>query len=252
MPTGTALHDRLRSVAGERSYRVLADLTGTNSETVRRYMTGQAPSIEFVTAFCRVFRVNHEWLLTGKGPARARELRGAILSEASVSELLDALARSLEQLTDRVERLERFVHTMETRLRAGGAPSASIEALRVGVADATTEPGTRTRGAAMNGDAGGPTDDGGSQAGASKDRAGIGGDDAGIFQSDGRFAHANNGHDAGAIKQAHGAVEGPDGGGADGDGDGDGDGGSGGGGVGVRVRAVADAVVAQRPRPGAG
>ena len=245
MPTGTALHDRLRSVAGERSYRVLADLTGTNSETVRRYMTGQAPSIEFVTAFCRVFRVNHEWLLTGKGPARARELRGAVLSEASVSELLDALARSLEQLTERVERLERFVHTLETRLRVGGAPAASVAALREGMTIAAGAGGAANGERASRGDngdaaGGGSTD--GTQACASESRNGVdgNGNGNGLRHRDGNGVGVGGSDECGHVDGVENGERGVCGGGMMMEG------------VDVRVRSVADAVAAKRPRPGAG
>ena len=47
---GRSLHDRLSTAVGKRTYRSLSDLTGVHPETVRRYMQGQAPSVEFVSA----------------------------------------------------------------------------------------------------------------------------------------------------------------------------------------------------------
>lgn len=111
------LHDRLRAAVGQRTYRHVGELTGTNPETVRRYMTGQAPSAEFLSALCRSLGLSAEWLLSGRGPMKSAEIRHHTLSESAASDLLAALARSVERLLDRVDRLEVFVQTLETRLR---------------------------------------------------------------------------------------------------------------------------------------
>lgn len=111
------LHDRLKAVAGGRTYKALADMTGQSPETVRRYMNGQAPSVEFLTALCNACGVNGAWMLTGRGPMRNEQVRRAALKEATAAELLSAMARTIELLTGRVERLEVFVQTLETRLR---------------------------------------------------------------------------------------------------------------------------------------
>ncbi|MDX2131302.1 MAG: helix-turn-helix transcriptional regulator [Planctomycetota bacterium] len=120
---GSNLHQRLRAVTGHRSYREIAELTGTHPETVRRYMLGQSPSIEFISALSSALQVNGEWLLTGRGPSGRGDIRAHALREANPTELLNAVAATLERLMDRVERLETFLHTMEARLRA--APPVS-------------------------------------------------------------------------------------------------------------------------------
>ncbi len=112
------LHERLRSVVAGQSYRQLGELTGSNAETIRRYVTGQAPSVEFLSAICDRFMINGEWLLTGRGPMRRQEIRKHALQEASAAELLNAMATTLERLTERVERLEMYVQSLETLLRA--------------------------------------------------------------------------------------------------------------------------------------
>ena len=117
MSMGT-LHDRLSAIAGNRTYRSLGDLTQTNHETVRRYMQGQAPSVEFLITLCSALEINPAWLLTGQGPMRLSDMRAAALGEADVSELLNALANSLSSLIERVERLEIYIQTMESRLRS--------------------------------------------------------------------------------------------------------------------------------------
>lgn len=117
-PDPSPLHDRMRQIAGQRSYRVLADLTGHHVETVRRYMLGQGPSIEFVSALCKAFDVSADWMLTGRGAMHAKEARNHTLRTSSPGELLAAVAGALERLTDRVDRIEKYVQTLETRLRA--------------------------------------------------------------------------------------------------------------------------------------
>jgi transcriptional regulator with XRE-family HTH domain len=117
----------MRSLVGRRSNREIGDLTGTNAETVRRYLAGQSPSVEFLTALCVATQASPEWLLTGRGPMRQSQVRAHALQGANAHELLGAIAQTLERLIERVERLERFLQTMETRLRArrDDAPSDS-------------------------------------------------------------------------------------------------------------------------------
>lgn len=114
----SALHERLRTVAGERSYRELGVLTRTHPETVRRYMLGQSPSAEYLAMLCSALNINGEWLLTGRGPVNRRDIRADALREANATELLNAIAETLERLIGRVERLEVFLQTLETRLRS--------------------------------------------------------------------------------------------------------------------------------------
>jgi len=114
-PSG--LHDRLRDVIGNRSYRAVGELTDHNPETVRRYMSGKAPSVEFVAAICHKLDVHADWLLTGRGPVRASEVRAAALRGASPEDLLRAMSSTLEQIVQRVDRVETYVQTLETRVR---------------------------------------------------------------------------------------------------------------------------------------
>lgn len=118
--TSSPLHDRIHAIVGRRTSKSVAEMTGTNAETVRRYLSGADPSVEFLAALCRAANVNGEWLLTGRGPMHRKHLRTHALDEASVSELLSAMARSLEKLALRVERLEHYAQTLEARVRAAG------------------------------------------------------------------------------------------------------------------------------------
>lgn len=125
----SSLHERIRTVVGSMTFRALAEATKQHPETVRRYLHGQAPSAEFLSALCFKFDVNAQWLLTGQGPVRHTETRADALREANPTELLSAIAAALERLTDRIDRIELFVQTLETRLR-GRSTNAAEDGLR--------------------------------------------------------------------------------------------------------------------------
>lgn len=111
------LHDRMNAAVGARTFRGISELTGTNAETVRRYMQGQAPSVEFVATLCAVLGVNAEWMLSGRGPMRRDDVKTHALREASGGELLGAMATAVEKLTSRMDRLEVHIQMLEARLR---------------------------------------------------------------------------------------------------------------------------------------
>lgn len=81
-------------------------------------MQGAAPSVEFLSAFAGALGVSIEWLLTGAGAMRSKDVKPQVLREASVTELLNAMAQTIERLIMRVERLEAYMQTLETRIRA--------------------------------------------------------------------------------------------------------------------------------------
>lgn len=129
MQSESALHERLAAVVGSRTYRAIAELTGTNSETVRRYMLGQSPSVEFLVAICEAFKINGEWLLCGRGPMKAEDVKSHALKTASAGELLQAMVTAIEKLTERMDRVEVFVQLLDSRVRgrenlAAGSPPA--------------------------------------------------------------------------------------------------------------------------------
>jgi transcriptional regulator with XRE-family HTH domain len=112
------LHQRLKAAAGDRTYKAIAELTRTHPGTVRRYMTGQAPSTEFLAQFCEGLGINADWLIAGRPPMRADDVRPWAVREANITELLEALGRQLSELADRVARLERYAQTLEVKLNA--------------------------------------------------------------------------------------------------------------------------------------
>ena len=93
-----AFHDRLNLAVGDTSYRQLGTITETHPETVRRYMQGQAPSAAFMTNLCQNLGISGEWLLSGQGPMRVRDIRTHALKNADANELMGAIANTLTQL----------------------------------------------------------------------------------------------------------------------------------------------------------
>jgi transcriptional regulator with XRE-family HTH domain len=138
------LHDRLNSVSSGHTYRAIAELTQTHPETVRRYMQGQSPSVEFLAALCPGLGINADWLLTGRGAQRADQIRAHALQHADPAELHSAIATTISALVERVDRLETYCQTLETRLRGqtGGTRSPDTDDSKSlsSVEDAGTDP----------------------------------------------------------------------------------------------------------------
>jgi hypothetical protein len=112
------LHERILAAIGRRSIREVAELTRHHPETVRRYLSGQSPSVEFVAALCVALRLNAQWVLTGRGPMLSDDIRTEALRGADTGELLGAFATTVEAVQSRLERVEVYMQTMEARLRA--------------------------------------------------------------------------------------------------------------------------------------
>lgn len=123
------LHTRLTLAAGDRSYRQLGELTSTHPETVRRYMQGTAPSVKFIGALCRALGLNPNWLLSGDGPMLASHIASVALERAGPADLLRYAARDLETLTARLDRLETYTATLESRIQSmtQQLPASQIE-----------------------------------------------------------------------------------------------------------------------------
>ena len=80
-------------------------------------MQGAPPSAAFLTNLCRTLGISGEWLLSGQGPMKVRDMRRHALKHADPNELMGAIANTLTHLIERVDRLERFVQLMETKLK---------------------------------------------------------------------------------------------------------------------------------------
>lgn len=158
----SALHDRMKSMVGKTTFRALGQATNHNPETVRRYMSGQAPSVEFLSALVGAYAVNADWLLTGRGPKDRSEVRTAALSKADPNELMAAIASRMEDMCDRIDRIEVFVQTMETKLRAAGRMESPEVQVNPSVALQSEE---RTRNDDDNNEAEAADDPAGSNAG---------------------------------------------------------------------------------------
>ncbi len=107
--TASAFHDRLNLAVGETSYRQLGEITDTHPETVRRYMQGQAPSAAFMTNLCQNLGISGQWLLSGQGPMKVRDIRTHALKNADANELMGAIANTLNLLIKRLDNLEQMI-----------------------------------------------------------------------------------------------------------------------------------------------
>ena len=90
------LHDRINSVVAGLSFREVAELTGLNAETIRRYVRGADPSVAFIARLCEVFELSAEWLLFGRGPRDRDDALEHTLRTAGDARLLAALADRLD------------------------------------------------------------------------------------------------------------------------------------------------------------
>lgn len=95
-----------------RAFKAVADATHQHPETVRRYLSGQTPSTEFLVALCTAYGVNSDWLVSGLGPMRVKDVRTHALREASDADLLGALADTIDVLNDRIDRVESVVRDL--------------------------------------------------------------------------------------------------------------------------------------------
>lgn len=87
-----AMAARIRELRGRLTYRDLAVTLDQNSETVRRYCRDGKPSVEFVQRCCLRLGVSGDWLILGRKPPYAADVRRHQLRQASVRELLSELA----------------------------------------------------------------------------------------------------------------------------------------------------------------
>lgn len=130
----TSLQYRLRAAVGRRTNREIGDMTGTHPETVRRYLHGQTPRVEFLAAFCEGLQINGDWLLTGRGRMHRTELRSQE-RRANATEQLREASAALERLIARVERMETMLKALESPtgshrgsngVSSGHAPSPAV------------------------------------------------------------------------------------------------------------------------------
>jgi transcriptional regulator with XRE-family HTH domain len=99
-------HDRLRLVVGKRSNREVGEITGCHPETVRRYLTGQAPSVEFVRLLAEKTNTDVGWLVSGRAqPVDPAKLSTEVEQLANRLAAVEGQLRSL--LAERVEATSR-------------------------------------------------------------------------------------------------------------------------------------------------
>lgn len=93
--TVSSIRQRMQQAAAPNNASEVARMTCSSRETVRRYLTGGRPSVEFVVAFCRAFDVNPTWLLFGTGPRLLSSQTSRSPVEHDATELVAELHRLL-------------------------------------------------------------------------------------------------------------------------------------------------------------
>ena len=141
---GERLHDRLQRIVGDRTLRRVGEMTNTHPETVRRYLNGHAPSVDFVSRLAEALGLNVNWILTGRGPMRIAELKIAALRDANATDLLTHVALAIERLETKVERLDRYTHVLEIMIRQGGSPDDRPAADRSSASSIESKPSIDT------------------------------------------------------------------------------------------------------------
>lgn len=124
---GQRLHDRLLQATGDRTLRRIGEMTNTHPETVRRYLNGHAPSVDFVSRLAQALGLNLNWILTGRGPMRMAEVKPQALRDANATDLLTTVALAIERLETKVERLDRYTQVLEIMIRESRQPEAAVE-----------------------------------------------------------------------------------------------------------------------------
>lgn len=82
--------------------------------------------MEFLGALCEAMSINADWLLTGRGPQRADQVRVHALRHANPTELHAAMASTMSVLVERVDRLESYCQTLEARVRVSDHPGSTV------------------------------------------------------------------------------------------------------------------------------
>ena len=124
---GERLHDRLLQATGDRTLKRVGEITNTHPETVRRYLNGHAPSVDFVSRLADALGLNLNWILTGRGPMRMAEVKPHVLRDANATDLLTHVALAIERLETKVDRLERYTQVLEIMIREGRQPVSAVE-----------------------------------------------------------------------------------------------------------------------------
>jgi hypothetical protein len=94
-------HDRLRQAAGGRSNRQLADVTGLPIASIRRIVDGGEPTTEIVEALCIRMDLSADWLLLGRGPVHASDVRREALRQVPAADLIGSLAVAVRRRLER-------------------------------------------------------------------------------------------------------------------------------------------------------
>jgi len=107
--------DRLRYALRHRSFAEIGRATGISAETVRRYLYGATPSLDFVRSVCNAYQLSADWFVCGRGTPDAT-LPASFLARFSTADLAGELERRVHAL---VKASEPPPATVEVKIKGG-------------------------------------------------------------------------------------------------------------------------------------
>lgn len=110
-------YERLRAAIGAESVEDVAARTDTAVALTRSYFSGAPLDPGFLANFCRQYGVSSEWLLHGTGPMRQSDVPRFAVLRARSSSCLQSIAAETDRLTDRLDRVETLLNTLDLQLR---------------------------------------------------------------------------------------------------------------------------------------
>jgi len=110
-----ALTTRIRMVLSGYTFASVGRKTGFSAESVRRYMLGDRPPVNFLFAICQHYDVSADWLLCGLGAPSRGDIVGQLTLRATASELCAAAERQMESTKQSLTELNSRGHQRGAR-----------------------------------------------------------------------------------------------------------------------------------------
>lgn len=115
---------RIRMATRGHTGRQVAAIVGMNHETVRRYLKGANPSIEFIKQVCVHYGVLADWLVLGDGPRTREDLKDELLEGLDSERFAEAWAERFTRFENRLVAIE---HLLTSGDRSPRGPAIEID-----------------------------------------------------------------------------------------------------------------------------
>ncbi|GEM_PF-4642813 len=117
---------RIRVATKGQNTREVSYTTGVNRESVRRYLKGGKPSVEFIRQVCLRYNVLADWLILGEGPRTREELKSELLADLDSDRFAEAWAERFARVESRLIAIEHIL-TTDRSLRSQSADPTPTE-----------------------------------------------------------------------------------------------------------------------------